>query len=57
MPFMRQCGRQTGHRLQYTIMHTRCMLDNEGYKHTRSEYITFDAFLLQQWLCKHPSML
>ena len=30
--------------------HAHCMLDNEGYKHTHSEYVILPAFPLHQWL-------
>ena len=34
-----------------------CMLDTEGYKQTRSQYVILTAFQLQQWLHERTSIL
>ena len=67
--FMRQCRKiwwsQRGHKLQYEMTHTRCMLDKQGYTHactcTRTnahrhtqKYVILTAFQWQQYFVNAP---
>jgi hypothetical protein len=48
---------RTGHRWQYNTAHALCVLDNESYTHTHSEYVIFIHFPPQYWLRERASIL
>jgi len=39
------------------MVHAPCMLDNQGYSHTHSEYVTLIAFPRQKLLCERVTIL
>ena len=61
VPFLRQCGKiwwsRRGHKWQYNSAHALGLLDNQGYRHTHSKYVTLRALPRQQWLRERASFL
>ena len=43
--------------MKHCTAHALCMLDNQGYRHTHSEYVKLISFPLQQWVHEGARML